>query len=341
MIASPLLLTLHLLQAPAQSATCDEQTLATGYQRVTAGLSSRYTEERLADQASEREFDRRIEALAVRGGWSTAQRVKFAADLLEELDAKRDLAEVTHEAVTEPGRRLITFLKTDRAADCEAQRALLQELETYLDDVARRRFERYAAQWTLVFQRMDAVMGADATAQSPTYEFRDEVTGLRITLPDAWERRDPADAAKEFARTNARFHGRPASAANETTPTIFMALARPFTGPDRDRPTLACMTNRAPEGVLARPDDVRAILDGSLQRTFGRHEKGAVITPAEAVDLGGVPAFRATVKAGQGPFEGGTFIALRRGEWFVQCVGVHDAAFRSDVERALGSIRFE
>jgi hypothetical protein len=233
------------------------------------------------------------------------------------------------------------FLTTDRATDCDAQRALLQEIETYLDDVARRRFERYAAQWTLVFQRMDAEMGADSTVQSPTYEFRDDVTGLRITLPGAWERRDPADASKEFTRANERYHGRPASAASEPTRMMFMALARPFAGPARERSSLACVASRHPEGALARPDEVRRTLDRSLQSTFGRHDEEATITPAEAVEQGGVPAFRATVQFERGPLEGATFIALRRNDWFVQCIGIHDARFGGDVERALGSIRVE
>ena len=187
---------------------------------------------------------------------------------------------------------------------------------------------------------MLALSAVIAAAPSPlnTYTFTDEVTGLAIDLPSAWERRDLrkmgaalSPAAEEYLR---RRHDSPVLG-----DIILIAVATPYSGPPQYQPAVVCSANVANRSVNL--DVAKTALQNSVNMAFGRLEREAELSAPVKIKVSGQDAYRMSVRNVDGQALGADFVAMPRGERLLQCFGVHDTAHREQVTRALASMRIE
>ena len=185
-----------------------------------------------------------------------------------------------------------------------------------------------------------AVWAATAAAQSreETYTFTDEITGLSIDLPSAWERRDLRRLGATLAPTSEEFRRR-----RQNSPVlgeiILIAVATPYRGPSENQPAVVCSASVANRSINA--DAVKTTLQSSVQMTFGRLEKSAELSEPVKITISGHDAYRMSVRKADANSTGADFVAMPRGERVLQCFGVHNEAFREPVSRVLASMRVE
>jgi hypothetical protein len=192
---------------------------------------------------------------------------------------------------------------------------------------------------TAIAATMLSVWAATALAQAPerTYTFTDEITGLAIDLPSAWERRDLRRMGATLQPSADEYRRRRLDSPL-LGDIIFIALATPFTGPAQNQPAIVCSAHVADRVNL---DVVRTTLQNSVQMTFGRLERDAELSEPVKTKISGHDAYRMSVRKADGGTLGADFIAMPRGDRMLQCFGVHDGAHRDQVTRALASMRIE
>lgn len=193
---------------------------------------------------------------------------------------------------------------------------------------------------TAILATMMAVWAATAIAQSKseTYPFTDEITGLTIDLPSAWERRDLRRMGASLSPLSDEYWGR-----RHNSPVlgeiILIAVVTPYTGASQNQPAIVCSANAANRSVNL--DMVKTTLQNSLAMAFGRVERGAELSEPVKIKISGQDAYRMSVRKVDGQTLGADFVAMPRGDRILQCFGVHDDTQRETVTRALASMRVE
>ena len=186
-----------------------------------------------------------------------------------------------------------------------------------------------------------AVSRDTASKASDTYLFFDEPTGLSIELPKAWERRDPNEVKRTMLETNERFWKRPATEGLSKSGVLFMAMASPYTGPEKERPVLTCVASPLPPSMDIRPGDVKLLLETTINSTFGRYEKNVAISDASKTEISGKEAYRLSIIKKNNEPGSFLFVALLHKGLLIQCSGAYDPMTRSTVERSLQSLRIK
>lgn len=185
-----------------------------------------------------------------------------------------------------------------------------------------------------------SVYADDSVAE--VYAFFDEVTGLGIELPKAWERRDPGDTKRAMLEANERFWRRPASGGLDKSDVIFLALASPYQGSDKTRSFLSCVGSPIPPAMKdIQPSYVKGLLENHIQSTFGVYERDVTISDASRIDISGKEAYRLSVLKRNNASGSSLFVGLLAKGRLIICSGGYDSTFKSAVERSLKSIRFE
>ena len=185
-----------------------------------------------------------------------------------------------------------------------------------------------------------AVWAVTATAQSreETYTFTDEITGLSIDLPSAWERRDLRRMGATLSPSSDEYWHR-----RQNSPVlgeiILIAVATPYDGPSENQPAVVCSATVANRSLNA--DAVRTTLQNSVQMTFGRLEQNAEVSKPVMSKVSGHDAYRMSVRKIDGHAIGADFVAMARGERLLQCFGVHNDTVHERVSLALASMRIE
>lgn len=202
---------------------------------------------------------------------------------------------------------------------------------------------RTFAQILFLFFLIAATPGSsNAASQDPgTYSFFDETTGLSIELPKAWERKDPNEAKRALMESNEKFWRRPASEGLSKSGVLFMALASPYTGPEKTRPVLSCVASPLPSTMDIKPSDVKLLLETTIDSTFGRYEKDVTISKASKIEISGKEAYRLSILKKNNEPGSFLFVAFLHKKLLIQCSGGYDAASEATVERALTSIRIK
>jgi hypothetical protein len=181
-----------------------------------------------------------------------------------------------------------------------------------------------------------------STSTRETYRFIDRTTGLAIDLPRGWERRDPDNRKKQLVEANEKFWGRAAAErVKQEISVIFVALASPYDGPEKTRSTLVCLDIRVPPSARSQPAYVKRRLEEMVQATYGRYERGASVSPATKVVLGGHEAYQLSVLKKNDAPGSALLVMLLKGAHLIQCSGVFDARHKAVVERSLTSLRFD
>lgn len=187
-----------------------------------------------------------------------------------------------------------------------------------------------------------AAVPRDASSSAPdTYVFFDESTGISIELPKTWERRDPNEVKRTMLETNERFWKRPATEGLSKSGVLFMAMASPYTGPEKERSFLTCVASPLPPSMDIKPGDVKLLLETTINSTFGKYEKNVTISEASKIDISGKEAYRLSIIKKNNEPGSFLFVALLHRGLLLQCSGGYDSMTRSAVERSLQSLRIK
>ncbi|MEK6700603.1 MAG: hypothetical protein AABZ10_16345 [Nitrospirota bacterium] len=192
------------------------------------------------------------------------------------------------------------------------------------------------------FVIVSIAVSINVASQDPgTYSFFDESTGLSIELPKAWERKDPNEAKRALMESNERFWRRPASEGLSKSGIVFIAMASPYTGPEKTRPALSCVASPLPPSMDIKPSDVKLLLETTVDSTFGKYEKNVTISRASKIDISGKEAYRLSIVKANNEPGSFLFVAVLHKKILIQCSGGYDAASEAAVERSLKSIRIK
>src|SRR5688572_8751849 len=162
---------------------------------------------------------------------------------------------------------------------------------------------------TAILATVMAVCAATAAAQSraETYPFIDEITGLSIDLPSAWERRDLRRMGATLSPLNDEYWQRRLNSP-VLGEIILIAVATPYSGAPQNQPAIVCSANDANRSVNL--EMVRTTLQNSLQMAFGRTERGAELSAPVKIQISSHDAYRMSVRNVDGQTLGADFVAL-------------------------------